>query len=58
VVVFGGGAKHWAVLEHAQDAVEASVGLEGDVLGVFVTNRAKTAPHVANLNNGTTQPAG
>jgi hypothetical protein len=58
VVVFGGRAEDRAVLERAQYEVEAFVRLEGDVLGILVTNRAEPTPHVANLDDGTTQPAG
>jgi len=37
-------------LKLTEDGVEAAVGLESDVLRVFVANRTKSTPHVPDRN--------
>jgi hypothetical protein len=50
-----GCAEDWSVLQIADDAVEAAVALQGDVLGVFVADGAELATEVGVGNATTTQ---
>jgi hypothetical protein len=55
VAVAGGGAKGWAVLQLADDAVEAAIRLKGHMLRVFIANGAELAAQFGLGNARTTQ---
>lgn len=49
------GAEHWPVLQLTDDAIEAEVALEGDVLRVLIADGAELAAEVGVRNARTTQ---
>jgi hypothetical protein len=54
VSVAGGGAKRWAVLQLADDAVEAAIRLERYMLRVFIADGAELAAQFGLGNARTT----
>ena len=50
--------EHRAVLQCTQKALEPQIGLQSEVLRVFVANRAEIPPHFTNGNDGTAELAG
>ena len=55
--VAGGGAEGRAVLELADDSLEALVALERDVLGVLVADGAEAAAQLVGGDAGAAKPA-
>jgi hypothetical protein len=50
-----GRAEDWPILQLADDAIEAAVALQGDVLRVFVADGAELAIEIGVRNATTTQ---